>query len=196
MEKLKPYVHLIGKVSDEKLAEMAGLSLEELAVAKAALEAEKPVTTEENREAFAETVGKKAAKLAGALGAKPDLAPEVAELRAMLVEERAARLELEASHRALAASHNQAIRDIAVLRAQMKVADLMPVRPASAPVEPLPENGEAREIPTGKAVKVTRNARIRGYQSKATTLRYGDILTGEEAAWMLQNHPDLVKVYG
>ena len=205
MDKLKPYAHLIGKVPDEKLAEMAGLSLEELAVAKAELAAEekktaeKPVTTEEIREAFAETVGKKAAKLGGALGAKPDLSADLAELRALLAEERAARQELEYSHRfladqyrALAASHDSALCDIATLRASAGVADLMPVRKdAPAPKVPAPA-----ELPSGKAVKVVKNAKIKGYQGRSTALHYGDILTGEEAVFMLDNYPNLVRVYG
>lgn len=207
MDKLKPYAHLIGKVPDEKLAEMAGLSLEELATAKEALKAEeakapKPVTTPEGREAFAETVGKKADALMDALGGKPDLAAEVANLRAMLEEERAARLELEGSHRALAeqhralaASHDVALRDIATLRAQAGLANLMPRKEAPTAADtPAPQ--PPATLPAGKAVKVVKSARITGYQGRATTVNYGDILTGEEAAWMLANHPRLVKVYG
>lgn len=205
VSKLKEFANLIGKIPDEKLAEMAGLTLEELATAKEALKAEetkaqKSVITPEGREAFAKSVGKKTDALMAALGGKPDLAAQVADLSARLDDERALRLELEGSHRALAeqhrtlaASHDVALRDIATLRAQVGLADLMPPKP---PMVETPAPQAPADLPAGKAVKVIKNARIKGYQGKSTSLNYGDIITGEEAAFLLTNYPNLVKVYG
>lgn len=200
--KLKEFAHLIGKIPDEKLAEMAGLTLDELATAKAALAAEaekakEPVTTPAGRDAFAEAIGEKAAALVETL--KPNGAERLS-LKALSEELSITKYrlsELEDSHRNLASAHSDLRSEVAVMAAELRIlrngGNLLPEPKKEAQEEP---QKAPAELPSGKAVKVIKNKTIIGYQGKRTSLNYGDILTGEEAAWILKNHPGLVKVYG
>lgn len=195
MEKLRPFAHLFGKTGDDKIAEMAGLSMEELHLAKAAL-------AEESRRQEASDVSQKPQ---GTPRVEPDTRPdstgratlksleaELNELRGIIQEERGFRRllegdlrELQDSHRALAAAHYALDTEVRGLRSAPPAAR----SGAPAPAEPTPEQ-------LSQPIKVIQNGRINGPDGRKMNISYGDVYpAGDMSAFLLRNYPNHVMIY-
>lgn len=189
-EKLRPFAHLFGKTPDEKLAELAGLSMEEFHQAKAALLAESKAPEKPRSEPRGEA---DSTSEAGGRATVKSLEAELNALRANFLELRADNAvlkgdlrELQDSHRSLAAAHYALDTEVRALRSAPPSAS-----PPSAPARP-----ELTEAQLNSPVKVIRNAKVAGPGGKRMVIAYGDIYpAGDMAAFLLKNYPDHVKIY-
>lgn len=190
IEKLRPFAHLLGKTPDKKLAELAGLSMEEFNQARAALLAESKAPEKPRSEPGGDA---DPTPEAGGRATVKSLEADLNALRAAFLELRADNAllkgdlrELQDSHRSLAAAHYALDAEVRGLRAAPAPAS----RPGAS-VRP-----ELTEAQLNSPVKVIRNARVNGPDGKRISLSYGDIHpAGDMAAFLLKNYPDHVKIY-
>lgn len=218
MEKLKAFRHLFGKVSDEKIAAMAGVTLEEVQAARA--EAEKPEadagtgapdtgTGDTGDSSGGDSSGDSGGdttdvNITGSTGSDPEraaLVGKVAELeRALEVK----KIELERAReqigmleeRLLVAAEKRPTEKPSTEKPQPEPEKPQPgqskpstEKPSTAP-KPEPEN------PAPSSVRVVRNAEIpRGPDGRRWTLGFRDVYSGEQARWLWEKHPALVEPY-
>lgn len=193
IEKLRPFAHLFGKTGDDKIAEMAGLSMEEFNQAKTALMAESKAPEPPQKPRSEPKNDSDATPESGGRATLKSLEAELGALRAAFLELRADNAllkgdlrELQESHRSLAAAHYALDAEVRGLRAA----------PAPAPRPGAPVRAELTEAQLASPVKVTRNAKVTGPDGKRMVISYGDIVpAGDMSAFLLKNYPDHVKIY-
>lgn len=213
MEKLKAFRHLFGKVSDEKIAGMAGVTVEEVRIARAEADAgtgDPDTGTGDTADAdsggdssggdTADSSGGDSGgdttdvNITGSTGSDSEhaaLVGKVAELeRALAVK----KIELERAREQIGMLEERLL--VAAEKRPVEKPQPAAEKPAPGPEQPTPAPKPEPENPAPSSVRVVRNAEIpRGPDGRRWTLGFRDVYSGEQARWLWEKHPALVEPY-